>query len=337
MSKISVIVPIYNVEKYLPICIESIINQTYKNLEIILVNDGSTDNCRKICDKYARKDNRIKVIHKENGGLSDARNVGMEYATGDYIYFIDSDDYIDIKTIEILYKNLKKYNADISMSRFIRTNNNNFRSDLSNEKIKLYSNVESLNMLYNKEFTFHENYALFICAWNKLYKKELLEGIQYPIGKLYEDGATTYKILYKASLIVCSSLQLYYYYQREESISRKKFDETRFHRMDAFKGQMNFYKEKNLKQIYYNCLNTYLNMIIEYYYLADKHPNCEKIRKYLRREFNKELKQAKKNVKFPEERIYILKEFQYPKYYSYKSKLKEEGFFNIMKRKIKNI
>ena len=112
---ISIIVPIYNVEKYLKKCIDSIINQTYKNLEIILVDDGSPDNCGKICDEYAKKDNRIKVIHKENGGVSSARNVGVENATGEYIGFVDSDDYIEKDMYEVLINNLKKENADISI------------------------------------------------------------------------------------------------------------------------------------------------------------------------------------------------------------------------------
>jgi len=327
---ISVIVPIYNVEKYLSKCIESIINQTYKDLEIILVNDGSLDNCPRICDEYAKKDNRIKVIHKENGGVSTARNIGLDKALGDYIFFVDSDDYLDLRMIEVLYNNMKKYKADISMCNYIRVDNYDVKVSNNEEQIEIYSNIQALNRLYKDTYTFHEDYALFIAPWNKLYKKELFDNLRYPIGKIYEDGATIYKVLYKSNKIVHTNQILYYYYQSPNSISRKKFDKTRLDRLDAFKGQMEFYKDKGLNELYFYAFNTYLNMFIEYYSLANIVGQPE-MAEYMKNKFKKEFKKAKKELNLSKERIEYLNEFLYPKLYGVKAKIKREGLLGAFK------
>ena len=210
---ISVVVPIYNVEKYLTKCIDSIINQTYKNLEIILVDDGSPDNCGKICDEYKKKDNRIKVIHKKNGGLSDARNEGIKIATGKYIGFIDSDDFVNLKMIEILYDLLKNNNADISVVSykyyFGEEENNNESVEIKSPKI--LSNIDAITYLF-------DNNKLGNYAWNKLYKLSLFDDVKYPVGKKMEDLGTTYKLFSKSNKIVYSDTELYYYLQRGDSI-----------------------------------------------------------------------------------------------------------------------
>ena len=195
---ISVIVPVYKVEKYLEKCIESIIKQTHTNLQIILVNDGSPDNCGKICDEYAKKDSRIEVIHKINGGLSDARNVGINRANGRYIGFVDSDDYIKEDMYEKLINLIKEYDADISIcnlydvidgKKYVRNNENG---------IQEYSRLEIL-----KEVLLDKNIQSY--AWNKLYKKELFDEIKYPIGKKYEDIGTTFYVFEKCNKIVVTS------------------------------------------------------------------------------------------------------------------------------------
>ena len=244
-SKISVIVPIYNVEKYLSKCIDSIINQTYTNLEIILVDDGSPDNCGIMCDDYSLKDNRIKVIHKKNGGLSHARNIGLEIATGDYISFIDSDDYIHKEFYEILISLIVKYNADIAQCEFLKVyeeginNSNNYKSYID-EKIIMLSNNEALNNLYNK------NCVNTVVVWNKLYKKQLFKNIRYPKGKIHEDEYTTYKVLFNASKVVLTSRQMYYYLQRSSSIMGEEFNIKRLDRLDAYFGQVLFYNDKKM-------------------------------------------------------------------------------------------
>lgn len=209
---ITIIIPIYQVEKYLRKCIDSVLSQTYKNLEIILVDDGSTDSSPEICEYYQKKDSRIKVIHKENGGLSDARNAGMKIATGKYIGFIDSDDYIKSDMYQVLYENIVKTNADISICDFlaIKESDANYNREERKQDINEYNTIEALRLLIENKIRSY--------AWNKLYKRELLEGIQFPKGKKMEDLAVMYKIFEKAEKVVYTNKTEYYYLQRSSSI-----------------------------------------------------------------------------------------------------------------------
>lgn len=226
-SLITIVVPVYNVEKYLERCVRSLINQTYKNLEIILVDDGSTDNSGNLCDNYMKNDRRIKVIHKKNGGLSDARNAGLNVAKGKYISFIDSDDYVEDKFIEILYNSLIKYNTKISISDIcVRYDTGEIIMN-SNEKTYVVTEKELIRqMLIGKRDI--EN-----SACNKLYDITLFEDVRYPVGKLYEDTATTYKLLLKCNKIVVNSFPLYNYMKRRNSITQCKFNENKLQLIDA--------------------------------------------------------------------------------------------------------
>ena len=208
---ISVIIPVYNVEQYLDRCINSIVNQTYTNLEIILVDDGSPDNCPTMCDKWAEKDNRIKVIHKENGGLSDARNAGLASATGKYIAFVDSDDWIDLNYVAFLYDALIKNNADISVCNYRETSDYDEQTNNDNIRIHSFDNFETMKKQSEA------NYFKAV-VWNKLYKKCLLSNNPFKIGKYHEDEFFTYKILAKATKVVHINAELYFYYQRNGSI-----------------------------------------------------------------------------------------------------------------------
>ena len=200
-NKVSVIIPVYKVEKYLEKCIDSVINQSYSNLEIILVDDGSPDNCGKICDKYAKKDNRIRVIHKTNGGLSDARNNGIKIATGNYIAFIDSDDYVTEDYIEYLLKLIIDNNSDISIVMPYEVDENYIvKKIFKREKIYNYNSNDALKtMLYQKKFE--------TSAWGKLFKKNVVNGIYFPTGKIYEDIGTIYKYILRAKKITFSTIQ----------------------------------------------------------------------------------------------------------------------------------
>ena len=185
---ISVIVPIYNVEDYLDRCVDSIINQTYKNLEIILVDDGSPDNCPKMCDDYAKIDNRIKVVHKENGGLSDARNAGMKVATGEYVSFIDSDDYVSLDFYETLLQTMIDNDSDIVECGVVKFYENGKFDEYSDDQmIKNFNTVDGLEGLIN-ENSFHQY------VWNKLYKSSIALDIPYEVSKLNEDEFWTYQI-----------------------------------------------------------------------------------------------------------------------------------------------
>lgn len=212
---ISVIVPIYNVEEYLDMCIKSILNQTYENLEIILVDDGSPDKCGIICDKYEKKDTRISVIHKKNGGLSDARNHGLKRATGEFIYFIDSDDFIEKDTLEHMMNNLNSTNSDISIcgryylygSEIVLKQRQNIFLELDSEQA-----INKMNLIGYYD----------VASWDKLYKRDLFENIQFLKGELSEDWFVTYKLFDRAKKIIYDSTPKYYYRQRSGSITHKK-------------------------------------------------------------------------------------------------------------------
>ena len=219
-DKISIIVPVYNVEKYLARCLDSIIDQTYTNIEIILVDDGSLDESGKICDEYAKKDKRIKVIHKQNGGLSSARNSGIEMASGKYVCFIDSDDYIEKDMIEYLYKGVKKYHADIVVCGLsnIYSNGKIECATIPREDI-IYNRKQALDIHLLTGYIDH-----VIC--DKIYKKELFNDIKFPEGKIYEDMMTTYKLIDKVDKVVLRPDSKYNYCRRSDSISEKRYSKN---------------------------------------------------------------------------------------------------------------
>ena len=207
---ISVIVPIYKVEDYLDRCVESIVNQTYKNLEIILVDDGSPDNCPQMCDDWAKKDNRIKVVHKKNGGLSDARNAGLNIANGEYISFIDSDDWIDLSTYDLVIPKMIETDSEIGSFDYIPVKDESFTIDDTDEFTILNSEEGILCTINNN--------LIKTVAWNKLYQKKILEGLLFEVGKLNEDEFFTFRALANASRIVFLKRQCYFYFQRPSSI-----------------------------------------------------------------------------------------------------------------------
>ena len=209
MKKISVIVPIYNVCEYLDRVITSLIDSTYKNLEIILIDDGSTDDSGKICDKYKSIDKRIKVIHKKNEGVSVARNVGLKEATGDFIGFVDSDDLISKDMFKILFENIIKTNSDISICNYITFKDNLPKYTISNN-VQVFNKIDSL-----KELISDGKITNFL--WNKLFKKELFNDIDFPRGKIYEDMYILPKVFEKIERICYTDSKLYGYYQRQNS------------------------------------------------------------------------------------------------------------------------
>lgn len=239
---ISVVVPIYKVEAYLNRCLDSILKQSYSNLEIVLIDDGSPDGCPKICDDYALRDSRIKVVHKENGGLADARNAGVIKSTGEYISFVDSDDFVTPDYIENLYRGISEFNADISLATF---------QSFEREDDICFDKRECRFSLLSKESVFERYTSLqtsismpFISACNKLYKRALFEGIYYPKGKLYEDSFTSYKLLDSATKIVMTETPLYFYFINPASIMGQKFKEKHLEVLEAFKGAITFFESK---------------------------------------------------------------------------------------------
>lgn len=217
-SKISIIVPIYNTAKYLPTCLNSILNQTYQNLEIILVDDGSTDNSSKIIKEYAKKDQRIKVIHQKNAGLSSARNAGLETATGDYVTFVDSDDEIDLKMIKKMMGAISSSKADVAVC--------SFKEIYSNGKT-IYFNHHYPQKIYNTEAALRAmllEKGFMLSSTMKLFPKTFFKDIQFPVGKLHEDVDTTYKLILKASKVIFLPDAYYIYHHHNNSIIKSKFD-----------------------------------------------------------------------------------------------------------------
>ena len=235
---ISVIVPVYQVDTYLDRCIESLLCQTYHNLEIVLVDDGSCDKCARICDDWAKEDYRIRVIHKKNGGLSDARNAGMPFATGNYISFIDSDDTVTQDYFEVMLHTMYAEKSDIIECGVVKFYEDNhfdaFQDDLS---VTSYSAVDGLSGLIN-ENPFHQH------VWNKIYKAELVLDVPFPFGKLNEDEFWTYQIFGRAKMVTKINKTMYCYFQRSGSIMGAGFN---LRRLDALEGKFNRqqYIEKN--------------------------------------------------------------------------------------------
>lgn len=231
MDLISIIVPVYKVEKYINRCINSIVGQSYTNLEIILVDDGSPDNCGEICDSYAREDNRIRVIHKANGGLSDARNHGIETATGKWLMFVDSDDWIHPQTVEKLYEAVKKQSVRVSVCNYEETHEKNPQVDLN-------GNIE---IKTPKELYLKNNIAATV-AWNKLYSKECFASIRYPVGKIHEDEYVTYRILFEQEKIAFIDQPFYAYFINPEGITKSRWNPKRLDAVDAFNEQLKYFK-----------------------------------------------------------------------------------------------
>ena len=233
---ISVIVPIYNIENYVKRCIDSIIHQTYTNLEIILVDDGSTDSSGQMCDEYAKNDARVKVIHKENGGLSDARNAAIDIAKGKWITFVDGDDFLTASAIDSMYRAKKITGAQIACCLYklaYEGQHTEFNETYDKRKISSYSCEEALEkMLRRSEFD--------VSAWAKLYDYDLFTGVRYPKGELYEDLGTTYKLFDKAVNIALIRIDGYGYFVRSESIQQSKFTKSKMAELYFAKEQKEY-------------------------------------------------------------------------------------------------
>ena len=260
---ISIIIPVYNVEAYLERCVKSVTNQTYKNIEIILVDDGSPDNSPAICDRLALSDDRIKVLHKENGGLSDARNCGVEKAEGRYVTFIDSDDYISRDYIEYLYGLLVNNGADISSCGMVDTTEDmtEFPVDASRPDALLMTGKEACGALLG------ELYMSLVTACGRLYKMEVVKKHLFPKGKKHEDEATTAKYYYESERVVLGNRSLYAYYQNPNSITRAKSDKLNEDLIWALEHRALFFEERGEEALaasswsmyFYFCLNDSLS------------------------------------------------------------------------------
>lgn len=306
VHKVSVIVPIYKVEKYLKRCVNSIITQTYTNLEIILVDDGSPDSCGEIADDYAKTDSRIKVIHKENGGLSDARNHGMLIATGEFTLFVDSDDWIENVMIEEMVNNSVKYNADIVQTAFYYAYDDYLMFD------NRYSSQDDPHAILDNNslmFELVKDERVKHFAWGKLYKTGIIKDISFEKGVLFEDVFWQHKVMYRASTYLILNQPMCYYYQRTDSIAAN----YTLRSLDIIRGLKvmhcfieEFYEnliDESFKQILKTCLIHY-DLLIKNKPIDPDGYYRKEIEVYIKSNLNK-LKKAVENQKYLKTQLYL--------------------------------
>lgn len=278
---ISVIVPVYRVEKYLERCVKSILSQTYKNLEVILVDDGSPDQCPAICDACAEKDARVKVIHQENKGLSGARNAGIDAASGEYLAFVDSDDYVSPHFIEELYQLLQDTGCAIGQCRFSYVKGDGL-VDEGDSAFCIYRGESLMEQLYGPE----EKATCFVVAWNKLYRAELFKetGIRYPEGRIHEDEATTYRLFHEAKKLAFLDRALYGYYTENGGSITSVFSAKRLQWLTAHEERIAFFKKNGYEKLLPAAYRKLCDACITFYFrCTEQVKDAEELKKELRK------------------------------------------------------
>jgi len=301
--KLSIIVPIYKVEQYLPKCIDSILAQTFTDFELILVNDGSPDNCGRICDKYAKKDKRVIVVHKKNGGVSTARNAGIHAAKGEYIGFVDSDDVIHEKMYEILYKNASLYSSDLVVCDFFKTEVNNsvdMKTNIQDYHVKKFSNIEALHQLFPEKYDSYAtgagNSMKWVVLWNKLYKRELFKQNKFLDGRICEDEFIMHRILFCCKKVIYLTAPLYYYVQSPNSIIRSSFSKERLDKVYALKDRADFFVAIKESSLHHKAFKSYIGSFFWNYNLAKTElKNAQQELKQLKNIFTKSVLLLLKN------------------------------------------
>ena len=303
MPQISVIVPVYNVEPYLRRCVDSILAQTFTDFELILVDDGSPDNCGEICDEYAARDERVVVIHKKNGGLSDARNAGIDWAfansDSECITFIDSDDWVYCDYLNYLFKAVKDNCLELSICTYDETDT------LYPVSTEFY---DYSNQIVETESFFCNNRINAVIACGKLYSKTSFEDIRFPVGKLHEDEFTTYKLLFKHKEVAFVDLPLYHYYINTSSITKSKWNLKRLDAIDALEQQLCFFKSNSFEKAYFFTLRVQiLNCSKSIIKIEKFFPSEKKIIRSLRRTIKKNTKYTFPNLLSDEESKLVYK------------------------------
>lgn len=300
--EISIVLPVYNVIDYLDECIKSILRQSNINFELIVVDDGSTDGSQILCDKYSESDSRIKVIHQKNVGLSAARNTGLNHAKGKYITFIDSDDFVGEKYIEILYRTIIESHADISMCDYKEVAQDTkigdviFQAQNQIERV-YYTGKEAIAEVYKNPF-----HGMEFVSWAKMYRMELFKSneILFPEGKLHEDAFTTYKLFYASNKIAVVNAPLYFYRIRSGSIMTSEFTEKRLDMLQATREEYLFFKENCDFGLMYLAFVDYLHKVksVLKMIFASEGDN-RKITRRVCRELDHDIEECKKNINIP--------------------------------------
>ncbi len=294
---ISIVIPAYNAGKYIEKCIQSIINQTYRNFEIIIVNDGSTDNTKAICKKYVKLDNRIKLISTENRGAGSARNTGIAEAKGRYISFVDSDDYVCSDYYERMYKMIEEGNADIVEGHYKRVSGYDENVFTNTETKKEYTNMEKLLVLYGED---EIEYINSVIVTNKLYRRELFNEAKFPINRIIDDEFIMYKLMYNSKKIISTPDIMYAYVQSEESVMRASFKEKRVHdTLDVYDEVYEFFKDKGNNELIEKILIRYLGYGIELTEKTSKSQDIQdkkRVYEYIKSKFEEKAKIAEDKV-----------------------------------------
>lgn len=280
MAEISVIVPVYKVEKFLHRCVDSILGQTFRDFELILVDDGSPDSCGEICEAYAAKDSRIHVIHQQNGGLSAARNTGIDWVMAEshshWLAFVDSDDWVHPEFLQQLYAAAEQTLCKISVCGFYRT---------EGDPLPEGENFSIQEMSADDYYCGNVHGGVTAVAWNKLYHRSLFKKLRYPIGKLHEDEFTTYKAIYEAGKIGVTPARLYAYYQNPAGIMRSEWNPRRMHVLEAFEEQIAFAQANGKDRLLKKTVLSYIFSI---------HDHLEKAIKVYRKELRQKMRAALK-------------------------------------------
>lgn len=287
---ITIIVPIYKVEKYIRQCVDSIIAQTYKDIEIILVDDGSPDNCPGICDEYAKKDSRVKVVHKANGGLMSARQAGLKASTGDYVGFVDGDDWIEPDMYKLFAQSIEKYHADMVCSEFFYSYPDKDVKSKQNLEKEYFTKQEMIDLIYPKMLFkgVYYNFGINPCCWSKLYKRELLEKCLYKVTpeiKIGEDAAFTYPCLIEANSISYISAPKYHYINNPKSMTNvydQNLENTIMIPIDIIKEAFG-----ESKYDFGNTLSFYILFMINGIVRNEANPDCKKTKKEKMQTFRK--------------------------------------------------
>ena len=280
MAEISVIVPVYKVEKFIHRCVDSILGQTFRDFELILVDDGSPDSCGEICEAYAAKDSRIHVIHQQNGGLSAARNTGIDWVMAEshshWLAFVDSDDWVHPEFLQQLYRAAEQTRCKISVCGFYRT---------EGDPLPEGEDFTIQEMSADDYYCGSVHDGVTAVAWNKLYHRSLFKKLRYPIGKLHEDEFTTYKAIYQAGKIGVTPARLYAYYQNPEGIMRSDWNPRRMHVLEAFEEQIAFAQANGKDRFLKKTVMSYIFSI---------HDHLEKAIKVYRKELRQKMRVALK-------------------------------------------
>lgn len=279
---ISVIVPVYGVEAYLERCVESLLKQSYQNLEIILIDDGSPDACPRICDAYAGKEQRIRAIHQDNAGLSGARNTGIDAAKGEYFAFVDSDDYVAEDFIRSLYDLIQKTGCAISQCRFSYVQGEapeHFRGEVS-EDCRIFRGKDLMAQLYGPE----DEATCFVVAWNKLYRRDLFAHIRYPLGRIHEDEATTYRLFHEGESLAYTRRFLYGYYTDNSGSITSVFSRKRLQWLTAHEERIVFFMENGYDSLLPDAYRKLCDACITFYNrCTDQVEEKEALRKELKK------------------------------------------------------